>query len=75
LKDEAYRLVEQRVEPHNWQAFWLRHVEEISGAEVAERLGMERATVYGVAARVLRMITHEIERLQAQELGHANVPA
>lgn len=75
LRDEAFRLVEQRVEPHNWQAFYLRHVVGIPGAEVAKRLGMKRATVYGEAARVLRMITREIERLEAQGLNHANLPA
>lgn len=74
LMEEAFRLVQQRVEPHNWQAFYLRHVEEISGVEVAKRLGMQRATVYGVAKRVQSMVAEEIARLRAQELGDGDVP-
>lgn len=74
LMDQAFRLVQQRVEPHNWQAFYLRHVEEIAGAEVAKRLTMKRAVVYAVAKRVQKMIADEVARLRAQELGDGHVP-
>jgi RNA polymerase sigma-70 factor (ECF subfamily) len=68
LKEEAFRLVQRRVEPHNWQVFQLREVEGLSGEVVAERVGMSRLTVYGVAKRVKDMIAREIAKLEAREL-------
>ncbi len=72
--DEACRRVEHRVEPHNWQAFYLRHVQGIAGDEVAKRLGMKRATVYAVARRVQTMIAEEVARLSAHELAERPTP-
>ncbi len=69
LKEEAFRLVELRVQPHNWQAFHLREVEGLTGKDVAQRLGMPRATVFGEAKRIKSMIAREIRRLEAREFG------
>jgi RNA polymerase sigma factor (sigma-70 family) len=62
----AMRDVEQRVQAHTWEAFCLLALEGRSGAEVAERLGMEVNTAYVARAKVQRMIREAITRLEGQ---------
>lgn len=59
----AMREVESRVQPHTWQAFRLLAIEGVSGAEVAERLGMQVNTAYVARAKVQRMIREAVARL------------
>jgi RNA polymerase sigma factor (sigma-70 family) len=59
----AMREVESRVEPHTWEAFRLLAIEGRSGAEVAERLGMQVNTTYVARAKVQRMIREAVTRL------------
>lgn len=61
----AMREVEERVQPHTWEAFRLLALEGRSGAEVAERLGMQINTVYVSRKKVQRMIREIIARLDA----------
>jgi RNA polymerase sigma factor (sigma-70 family) len=62
LKEAAIR-VRLRVEPRTWEAFHLLAVEGLSGAVVAERLGMKVATVFVARSKVQRMLREEVSRL------------
>ena len=63
LKEAAAR-VRLRVEPRTWDAFHLLAVEERTGAEVAELLGMKVATVFVARSKVQRMLREELARLE-----------
>jgi RNA polymerase sigma-70 factor (ECF subfamily) len=65
LLEEATRRVRQRVEPKTWEAFHLAAEEGLSGAEVAERIGMRASQVYVARKRVQEMLREEIRRLDA----------
>ena len=56
---EAQARVQQRVEPHTWEAFRLTAVEGMSGAEAAAKLGLKVATVYKAKSKVQQML-HEV---------------
>ena len=60
---EAQARVQQRVEPHTWEAFRLTALEELSGAEAAARLGLKVATVYKAKSKVQQMLQEEVSRL------------
>jgi RNA polymerase sigma-70 factor (ECF subfamily) len=64
LLAEAQDRVKQRVEPHTWEAFVLTAVEGLSGAEVAERLGMKIATVFKARSKVQKMLQDEVANLE-----------
>jgi RNA polymerase sigma factor (sigma-70 family) len=51
--------VQQRVAAHVWQAFWLTAIEERTGQEVAEQLGIKVATVFVYKARVIKLLHQE----------------
>jgi RNA polymerase sigma-70 factor (ECF subfamily) len=57
--EQAMRRVRERVEPHTWEAFHLTAVEGLSGAEVAERLGLKVATVFKAKSKVQQMLREE----------------
>ena len=61
---EAQARVQQRVEPHTWEAFRLTALEELSGAEAAARLGLKVATVYKAKSKVQQMLQEEVARLE-----------
>ena len=63
LLAEARASVQRRVEPHTWEAFHLTAVEGLSGAEVAERLGLKVATVFKAKSKVQQMLHEEVARL------------
>jgi RNA polymerase sigma-70 factor (ECF subfamily) len=63
LLDEAMARVRLRVQPRTWEAFHLLTSEGLSGAEVAQRLGMKVATVFVAKSKVNRMLREEIGRL------------
>ena len=63
--EEITRRVQERVEPHTWQAFWLTAIGKESGRDVADRLGLKVAAVYMAKRRVGQMLRAEAERLQA----------
>src|SRR5262245_14016705 len=65
LADEAMARVQVRVAPHTWQAFRLTAVEDLSGAEAAERLSMTVAMVFIAKSRVQKMVRAEIERMES----------
>jgi RNA polymerase sigma factor (sigma-70 family) len=64
LLDEAMARVRLRVEPRTWEAFHLTTLEGLTGAEAAERAGMEVATVYKAKSKVQKMLKEETRRIQ-----------
>jgi RNA polymerase sigma-70 factor (ECF subfamily) len=56
----------QRDEPHTWEAFRLPAVEQLPAGEVAERLGMNVATVYVARSKVQKLVREELRRLEAE---------
>jgi RNA polymerase sigma-70 factor (ECF subfamily) len=60
---EAQARVQQRVEPHTWEAFRLTALDGLSGAAVAARLGLKVATVYKAKSKVQEMLHEEVARL------------
>jgi len=62
MLDEAMSRVQERVEPHTWEAFRLTALEELSGAEAAQRLQVKVATVFKAKSKVLKMLQEEIAR-------------
>jgi RNA polymerase sigma factor (sigma-70 family) len=67
LLEEATVRVRLRVEPHTWEAFRLTAIERMSGAAVAERLGMKVAAVFKAKSKVQRMLREEIGRLEGTD--------
>lgn len=55
--------VEQRVTPNVWKAFWLTAIEDRTGNEVAEQLGIKVASVFVYKNRVGKMVRSELELL------------
>jgi RNA polymerase sigma-70 factor (ECF subfamily) len=62
--ERAAAAVRARVEPHTWEAFRLTGLDGLSGAETANRLGLEVATVFKAKSKVQKMLRDEIQKLQ-----------
>jgi RNA polymerase sigma-70 factor (ECF subfamily) len=60
LLEQAKERVRRRVEPQTWEAFRLTALEGLSGAEVAERLGMKVTAVFKARSRVQQMLKDEV---------------
>jgi RNA polymerase sigma-70 factor (ECF subfamily) len=67
MLDEAMHCVQERVEPHTWEAFRLTALEELSGAEAAERLNVNVATVFKAKSKVLKMLQEEIAKSEVAD--------
>src|SRR5262249_55525875 len=61
--EEAQVRVQQRVEPHTWEAFRLTAVEGLSGADAAARRGLKVTTVFKAKSKVQKMLQEEVARL------------
>ena len=61
--ERAMAAVKVRVEPHTWEAFWMAAMQNRSGQEVGESLRMTADSVHSARARVQRMISVEVRRL------------
>jgi RNA polymerase sigma factor (sigma-70 family) len=66
LLDVAMRRAEKRVKPANWQAFRLTAIDQRTGADVAQELGMTVARVFIAKHRIKWMIEEEMRRLSYQ---------
>jgi RNA polymerase sigma factor (sigma-70 family) len=66
LLEVAINQVRQRIEPATWEAFRLTAQEGLSGAETAERLGLQVAAVFKAKSRVQKMISEEIAKLEGE---------
>jgi RNA polymerase sigma factor (sigma-70 family) len=65
LLEEASQRVRLRVAPQTWEAFRLTALESLSGAEAAQRIGMQVAQVFVAKRRVQKMIREEIGKMDA----------
>jgi RNA polymerase sigma-70 factor (ECF subfamily) len=63
LLEEAMRRVQQRVEPHTWEAFHLTAIEGLPGAAAAGRLNMKVGTVFKARSKVQQMLQEELREL------------
>ena len=52
--------VRAEFEPSTWNAFWMTTIESRSAADVAERTGMSRASVYQAKSRILRRLRQRL---------------
>ena len=66
---EACERVQKRVKPSTWQAFWLTTYEGLPAADVAERLGMPKGTVFVYKNRMTKEIQSEIKKIQSEMEG------
>jgi RNA polymerase sigma factor (sigma-70 family) len=66
LLKEASARVQLRVAPQTWQVFCMLAIEQRSGAEVGELLGMKVATVFVARSKVQRMLREELQRLDSE---------
>ena len=64
LFGHAARLVQQRVQPGTWQAFYRTSVLNQPADQVASELQMSTGTVYVSRCRVLKMMRREVEQLR-----------
>lgn len=60
----ALERVRQRVQPQTLEAFRLLALENVSGAEVARRLGMRIGAVYMAKSNVQKLLREEIRRFE-----------
>jgi RNA polymerase sigma-70 factor (ECF subfamily) len=66
LFEIAMHEVRQRVEANTWEAFRLTTQEGLPGAETAERLGLQVASVFKAKSRVQKMIRDEVAKLEGE---------
>ncbi len=59
---EAQESVQRRVDPANWDAYWLTTIDELPIAEVARAQGRSHVAVYYGVQRVKKMLRQEGER-------------
>ena len=66
LLELAMRRVEPRVKPSTWEAFRLTSIENLSGAEAAERLATPISSVFVAKHRVLKLLEEEVRKLKGE---------
>jgi len=64
LLELAMHRVEERVKPNTWQAFRLTSIENLSGAQAAERLDVPVSSVFVAKHRVLKLLEAEVKKLR-----------
>ncbi len=64
---EAEARVRLRVELHTWEAFRLTAADGLSGAEAAQQLGLQVATVFKAKSKVQKMLQEEVRRLEGAD--------
>ena len=60
LTKQLLQQVQSEFEPTTWNAFWLVTIQEKAASDVAETLGISRASVYQAKSRVLRRLRQRI---------------
>ncbi len=60
LLGKAMERIQQRVLPHNWEAFRLTAIEGLTGAEAAGRLRMQVAAVFVAKSTVMKMLKQDL---------------
>ena len=64
ILEEAMSRVRGRVAPHTWRAFEMTALEDRSGAETANALGMKVATVFVARSKVQKLLQDERSKLE-----------
>jgi RNA polymerase sigma factor (sigma-70 family) len=64
LLEVAMRRIKERAKPAYWEAFHLTAIEGLSGAEVANKLGIPVGTVFVAKHRVQKMLQEEVRVLK-----------
>jgi hypothetical protein len=64
--EQVQAVVRARVQPHNWEAFWLVAVCDWSVEQTAGALGMSKVAVYVARRRVAGMLRDEGQRVSDQ---------
>jgi RNA polymerase sigma factor (sigma-70 family) len=64
LLELAMKRVEERVKPNTWQAFRLTSIDNLSGAEAAEKLSLPVSSVFVAKHRVLKLLEEEVRKLK-----------
>jgi RNA polymerase sigma-70 factor (ECF subfamily) len=72
LFDLACREVESRVQPRTWEAFRLLALENRSGKDVAEAIGISVGLAYMSRCNVQKMIQETVKRLEGGSTGEAS---
>ena len=67
LYDEAAARVRMRVTPRTWEAFDRTAIQNQSGAEAAQALGMKVTAVFVARSKVQKMLREELQKLDAPE--------
>ena len=67
----AAQLVRERVSELTWDAFSATAIDAVPVAAVSARLGMSPGSIYVARSRVMKLLRHEVERLQ-RTLVHEN---
>jgi len=67
LYDEATARVRMRVTPKTWEAFERTAVQNQSGAEAGQALGMKVAAVFVARSKVQKMLREELAKLDTPE--------
>jgi RNA polymerase sigma-70 factor (ECF subfamily) len=67
LFEEAVVRVRPRVQPQTWEAFCLTTYEGLSGADVAERLGIAVTSVYKAKSNIRKLLEAEVRSLEGAE--------
>jgi RNA polymerase sigma-70 factor (ECF subfamily) len=67
LYDEAAARVRMRVTPRTWEAFDRTAIQNQSGAEAAQALGMKVAAVFVARSKVQKMLREELQQLDGPE--------
>ncbi len=64
LLELAMRRVEERVKANTWEAFRLTSIENLSGAEAAQKLDMPVSSVFVAKHRVMKLLEEEVQKLK-----------
>lgn len=67
ILEDAMKYVQERVQPHTWQAFQRTALDGRSGKEVAQELDMSVLAVYRARSRVQAMLQDEVARLDEDD--------
>ncbi|WP_197999938.1 RNA polymerase sigma factor [Gimesia alba] len=73
LFDLAKERVRTRVERQRWQAWELSAVQQLSGEEVSQQLGMKVPTVYSSRYQIQKLIMEEVQQLEAEVDTHLSL--
>ncbi len=66
----AEKIIELKVKPHTWKAYWLTAIDQVPATDAAKELGISVADVYVAKSRVIKMLREEVQRLATSYESH-----